>query len=230
MRSSKERAVLIALVAAVMIGAVADAAYALKPHNRKGWLVGVSLGVGPGKVTVLDPAADEVEYYNTDWQEGMTPGFRFGWIFIPNRLMLSFENKQWLNEQAAPGALAVEDEIIKLRTNAQHYSFALTWFPGSITGPTGGIYLKGGVGWANARFTVLQALDEPSEHGDTFEEEFLNDDAGLAMFGEMGYEFRIFSPFAAGVGVSYNYLDLPDGLVFKDTKTLAVGLTMNWYF
>lgn len=227
MYSSRKRAVLVVLVAAIVAGFVADSAYALKPHQRSRWLVGLSLGVGPGKVTVLDPSSDDVQYYNTDWQEGMTPGFRFGWIFVPNRLMLSFENKQWLNEQ---GAAAIQDPIIKLRTNAQHYSFALTWFPGSITGPTGGIYLKGGVGWANARFTVLHALDEPTEYGETFEEVFSNDDTGLAMFGEMGYEFRIFSPFAAGVGVSYNYLDLPDGLVFKDANSLAVGMTLNWYF
>ena len=230
MQSSMKRTVLFTLLAIVVLGFVADAAYALKPHNRKRWLVGISLGVGPGKVSVLDPTAGDQVYYNTDWQEGMTPGFRFGWIFVPNRLMLSFENKQWINEQGAPGALENEDRIIKLRTNAQHYSLALTWFPGSITGPTGGIYLRGGAGWANARFTVLDALDEKDEHGNTFEELFLNDDSGLALFGEMGYEFRIFSPFAAGVGVSYNYLDLPDGLIFKDAKTLAVGMTLNWYF
>jgi hypothetical protein len=223
----------------VMISLIAaDVTFALQPHERDRWMVGVGLGVGTGKLTLVDPSG-ESRLLQTDWEEGTTPQFRFGWIFVPDRLMLSFENKQWLDEQGVPEQFSGDcptnpdpDCVIKLRANVQHYSLGVTWFPGSITAPTGGLFIKVGAGWANARFAVLESATEEeieSSGGNEFTERFENDDHGLALFGELGYELRVWSGFAAGLSVGYNYLDL-DGDFYKDAKTTAVTMSLNWYF
>jgi len=207
-------------------------AYALWPHERGRWMVGISLGAGSSDLRLVNPNDPNgyEQYIDTDWIEGRAALFRFGWVFLPNRLMVSAEGRQWLDEQPLP--LEEEGEPLKARSNVQQYSLALTWFPGHVNGPTGGIYLKAGVGWANARFSVLRdATDAEKEAsgGNEFTELYKNDDGGLAVFGELGYELFVWSTLGAGLSVSYSYYDL-DGTVYKQAQTVTSTLNLNWYW
>ncbi len=221
---------LVGLLALMVVIMAADTALALQPHQRDRWMAGIGLGVGLAKLGLLDPSGD-LGLLDTDWEEGATAQIRFGWIFVPDRLMVSFENKQWLDEQGAPEEIA-DDRLIKLRASVQHFSLALTVFPGSPAGPSGGLFLKAGAGIGNARFTVLRPSTEEEQEasgGDKFTKLFINDDNGLALFAELGYELRIWSSLGAGLVVGFNYLDL-DGDVYQDVKNTATTLSLNWYF
>jgi hypothetical protein len=208
-------------------------------------MAGLSVGVGRTKSTIQSQFADQT--LKTGWLDGVIPQIRFGWVFIPNRLMISFENKQWVYEQGLdqqiaddlglcvpPNGPAPDSCIVKLRTNVQQFSFALTWFPGSVTGPTGGLFLKAGMGWANARFSTLRPSTEEefeATGGNEFEpyDGFPVDDGGLAVFGELGYELRIWRGLAAGLNFTYSYYDI-GGEVFQKAETVGTALNLNWYW
>jgi hypothetical protein len=223
----------LSLVVLGLLLAWAGTAHALWPHERGRWMVGVSLGPGSSDLRLVDPNADPSgyqPYVDTDWIAGRSAQMRFGWVFVPDRLMLSVEGRQWLDEQGIP--FEEDGEPLKVRSNVQQYSLALTYFPGRVDGPTGGIYLKAGAGWANGRFTVLRdATEEEKEAsgGNEFTELYKNDDGGLALFGEIGYEIFVWKTLGAGLAASYSFLDL-DGTVYLQAQTVALALSLNWYW
>ena len=206
-------------VATLLLFLAADSALALKPHQRSRWMTGIQLGVGQAKLTVNDPNNPGASL-DRSWEQGMMPGLRFGWVFIPNKLMVSFENKQWIDEQPAPDelveAIAPDEPFLKLRANVQHFTLALTWFPGKPENPWGGLWLKAGGGFANARFTVLRLTTEDEQmYGDKFHKLIKNDDAGVAAFAELGYELRIIKPMAAGLCLQCQLVRLRRGRVLQ---------------
>lgn len=217
------------LLVLVGILTTVGSAHALWPHDRARWMVGLSLGPGASDLQINDPTGEGV--IDTDWEGGRSAQFRVGWLFVPNRFMVSLEGRQWLDEQGYQDAST--DEPLKIRSNVQQYSLALTWFPGSVGGPTGGIYLKAGGGWGNGRLSILRPATEEEKEasgGNEFTELFKNDDGGLALFGEVGYELFVWSTLAAGLSASYSYFDFNDGEVYTQARTLAGGLSLNWYW
>ena len=203
----------------MLILAVSQEAAALSPHEREGVMLGAAVGFSPGQISLFP--GEEGSAVETDWEMGVTPEMRIGYAVIKNRLLLTISNQQWLYEQ---GILA-ED---KLRINAQNWTLALTYFPGNPQTAAGGLYLLAGIGYANARLTLLEPIEE-DPYGNKFEEVFVSDETGTAYQIGAGFEFRLTSSFAAGVSVSYIYQDI-GGEIFDTTQVVPVNLTLNWYF
>lgn len=210
--------VFVALALAMVLSTSQDA-WALKPHLREGFSLGVGVGVGPGKVSMFP--GGEGGAVSSDWEKGVTPELRLGYAVIKNRLLVSVGNRQWLYEQ---GILADD----KLRINAQSWLLALNYYPANPQSMAGGIQIFAGVGLANARLTLLEPI-ENDPYGNKFEEIFKEDEGGTAYQVGVGYEFRLLRTVAAGVTVSYIYQDV-GGEIFEDATAIPVNLTLNWYW
>jgi len=208
------------LVLGLALGTLlASEAQALSPHIRDGWLFGVSYGYGRGKASLFP--GDIENQTESGWQRGAVPQYRIGHIIIKNRLMLSFENRQWLYETG----FLVDD---KGRVNIQNWTFALSYYPGKPTSMAGGIYLQAGAGWANARLTFLEPLED-DPWGNKFEEIEVWDEAGTGFFIGGGYEFRITPGVGAGLAVSYVYQSI-GGEIFDKAWSFPATITLNWYW
>jgi len=194
-------------------------ASAQHPHERSGLVTGVGIGRGETELTIADdgnpdtPAKGRVEGYAPH----ASIGYGFG-----NHFVILFENKQWVDEQGL--------DDLKLRVNTQHFSFALMYAPFNHESMAGGLYLQGGVGWANSRFTALEPIpEEEQEFGETYEPIVKLDDDGVAYSLGVGYEIRVLPPVAVGMAISYNYLD-NGGLLFKESYFIPMTWTLNWYW
>jgi opacity protein-like surface antigen len=206
------------LVLALCLLASHDAA-ALSPHKRTGVMLGGAFGFSPGKVSLF-PGNEELAV-QSGWEIGVTPRIQIGYALIENRLVLAAANQQWLYEQ---GILADD----KLRINAQNWSLVLNYYPGNPQTEAGGLYFFAGVGYANARLTLLEPLED-DPYGNKFEEVYVSDEQGIAYQVGMGFEFRLTTNFAAGISVGYVYQDI-GGEIFDKTAALPSNLTLNWYF
>ena len=193
----------------------AGEASAMKVHERDGWMFGVGIGYGESKITT----GSSVGNFTTDWQEGACPQLRFGRM-LGRHLMVSVDQKGWLDEQGV--------ESSKVRVGIQNVTAALTVYPGNPETVTGGMYFRGGVGFANARLTVFQnsfigagpdSLDD-GEH---------RDEGGVGVTLGGGYEFRLSSALAAGIDVSANFQQI-DSAIFEKTWFFPAVLSLNWYF
>lgn len=192
--------------------------WALKPHLREGVIFGVGFGTTQGQVNLFPGSGEDV---SSDWEQGVSPEYRLGYAVIKNRLLVTVSNQQWLYEQ---GVFA-ED---KLRINTQNWSLDLTVCPGNPNSGWGGIYVKGGVGYANSRLTILEPIEE-DEYGNTFEEIYKTDEYGMSYMLGIGYEFRLAKSLAAGIAVSYIHQPI-DGTIFEDSTWIPSNLTLNWYW
>ena len=98
---------------------------------------------------------------------------------------------------------------------------------GETTGAAGG-------GYAHGRLSLLEPVEyeegaEIPGGAETFHEIFKSDEGGWSAFAGTGYEFRISSAFAAGVSVSYNYLDIGAD-IYDKVRFVPVTMHLNWYF
>lgn len=193
-------------------------------------MVGISIGRGESEIDLgqefLAQLPEGTQGPATGWIEGYSPGFKFGWGF-GNHFMVSFENRQWLDEGGITGEEL--EEVDKLRVNTQHYSFMFTVYPASPKSFAGGIYIQAGVGWSNSRFTILEPLIPANQWGENFEEIYKVDEAGTAYSVGAGYEFRIMRRVAAGVAASFNYLE-SGGAIFDKSRFVPITWTLNWYW
>ena len=176
-------------------------------------MVGLGYGLGSSKITA-GPALNRLE---SGWEEGVSPQIRFGRM-LGRRLMIGYDQRQWMDEQGF-GVNAV-------RASLQNFAASLTLFPGNPENETGGIYLRGGVGFANARVAVTE--DAVGGLDSTHTEQHL-DEGGLGLMLGGGYEFRIMRSVAAGLEVSAYHQSI-DGDVFDQTWFLPVSLNLAWYF
>jgi hypothetical protein len=209
---------LFALVLALGLVVVQDAG-AGNPHLREGVIFGIGMGYSPGRVYLFPGDPDMA--VESEWEFGPTPQIRLGYAVVKNRLLVTVANQQWLYEQG----IFAED---KLRVNAQNWTLALTWCPGNPQGASGGMYLLGGIGIANARMTLLEPLED-DPYGNLFEEIAKQDESGTAYQIGIGYEFRLTKTIAAGLSVSYIYQTI-GGEIFDYTEVIPVNLTLNWYW
>jgi len=208
--------------ALLLVTLLAQDAVALSPHIRDGWMLGISYGYGRGKFSVFQGGEGDVaNRLVTDWERGAVPQMRIGHVLVKNRLMLTFENRQWLQEQG----IFVED---KIRVNIQTWTLALTYYPANPYSAAGGFYLQAGAGPANARVAVLEPA-EPNPWGEQFEEIFVKNEGGTGYFAGLGYEFRIVSRVAAGAAVSFVSQSI-GGDIFDDAVSWPATLTLNWYW
>jgi hypothetical protein len=188
-------------------------ASALEPHVRDGWVAGIGFGFGKTKIT----GGEALNRVESGWEEGTTPRLRLGHM-LGKRAMLGYEQFQWFDEQGF-GPAAV-------RVSTQTFGAALTVFPGNPRSETGGIYLRAGVGFANARIAVSpEALGGVDS---THHEEHLDEGGTSYMLGG-GYEFRIAKPVAIGADITANYQAIQKEF-FDKTWFIPVTVGLNWYF
>ena len=188
-------------------------ALALYDHVRDGWIAGIGVGYGRAKIT----AGSTLNRFQTGWEEGTTPRFTLGHM-LGKRASLCYEQFQWVDEQGY-GSAAV-------RVSLQTFGAVLTMYPGDPKHETGGIYLRAGGGFANARIAVT-----PDAVGgvDSTHTENHVDEGGTSLLLGGGYEFRIAKPAALAIDLTANYHTV--GKEFFDKAWyVPITLGLNWYF
>ncbi len=215
MEPTLRRYLLVGCACLISAGAFATDALALKRHVRDGWMFGIGIGYGESKIST-GPGLQNID---TGWQEGACPQLRIGKMLGPH-FMASIDQRGWLDEQGFGAS--------KVRVGIQNVTAALTVFPGNPDDETGGIYFRGGVGFANGRLTVFQS-SFIGTGPDSLDDGEHRDEGGLGLTFGGGYEFRLSSALAAGIDVSANYQKI-DNAVFEETWFFPAVLSLNWYF
>jgi hypothetical protein len=187
---------------------VAANAFALHPHERDGWALGLSYGGATGKATFGTGVEGETE-------DGVSPQIRLAHM-LGEHFAVGFSYVGWLYETGnAP---------IKYRYSMQNLMAAATWYPGNPRRGSGGIYLRGAVGLGWAGITEVELVDgEEQGHGHR------EQDTGLGLELNLGYEFRIVRNMAVGLGAGVNHLDL-GGDVYEKATYFPVTLNLGWYW
>jgi len=203
------------LMFAAALQAAAPAAWAMNPHPRDGWFGGVSIGFSQGSITLgNDVHGKTPEGISPQWRIGRMLGHRFG-------LSLNYEG--WLVEGNPRG---IDEGIIeeRLRSSLQGWQLALTYFPGNPETAAGGMYLRGGVGYALAGFAQY-TLDENLEQ----DQKSRLDESGVSFNLAAGYEIRATRHFATGLSLGVNYLSIGKDLYDK-AWFFPISLNFVWYF
>lgn len=207
--------VFVLAIAIAAIGGIvfASPASAMEPHPLKPWMAGIGIGFGPSKI-FGGPQLSDLE---TAWTGGIAPQIRLAHR-LGGKTMLGFSLNDWMSEQGATDP--------NVRVNTQNFNATLTWFPGNPEGVTGGIFLHGGVGFANARIVKRETSVTAT---DTTEVETHEDEGGLGLMFGGGYEFRVSPAFAIGADVTANHQSIGQDLV-DHNWFVPVTLRLNWYF
>ena len=206
--------ILISITLASLLVCLGGSADALKYRERPPWMANIGIGLGKG---TFDDVDDTERVYRT----GAVPQIRFGRMLGQN-FMVNLNYEAWLIEFDQYGDVSIEDA--KVRRSLQNLALALTWFPGSPEGWSGGLYLRAGAGTGWAGTAVIPVIeDEAQEHGER------HDDWGIGYLGELGYEFWISNNSTVGLNASYNYFDL-DGDIVRTAWFSSLSLTLSLYF
>lgn len=206
----------------LLICMFAGPAAALKPHVRDGWLVGVSFGYSQGHI---DWEGDTQGSY----EGGAVPQIRFGRM-LNRKLALGLEYHGWMLEDGGVIDINNEPQPLKIRSSLQSVTLAATWYPGNPDTRLEGFYLRGGLGYGWAGFTVVEIDIDPPEKV-PLEQEHGNrkDESGLGFNLQVGYEFRVSRSMAAGFGLGLDYLSINDQ-IYKSSYYFPFTLTAVWYW
>lgn len=181
---------------------------ALEYRSRPDWVFGVGWGVGRGAIT-------DNEFGEAEYRDGASPHIRLGRM-LGQSAMVGIHWESWLIEFG--------NEPIKFRRTLQNLALGITWFPGQADGPSGGIFVRGGVGMGWAGTGAKEAIEGGKQHkGERL------DEWGTGFFGEAGYEFWITRNFTAGLAATYNYFAIDEAFVDSAWFTAGV-LHLNLYF
>ena len=209
------RLALAGLLGTILMALGASDALAMRAHVRNGWMFGVGIGYGEAKISTGSTLQNE----KSGWKEGACPQIRIGRM-LSRHFMASFDHRGWLDEQGVGDS--------KVRVGIQNFMAALTVFPGNPENETGGIYVRGGVGFSNSRLTVF-------EHAfigigpDSLDSGQHRDEGGVGYTLGGGYEFRVSSNLAAGLDLSANYQAVHKE-IFDETWYFPAVISLNWYF
>lgn len=200
---------------AALLALGASPALAMREHVRNGWMFGIGIGYGEAKISTGSLLGN----VDTDWQEGSCPQIRIGKM-IGRHFMASVDQRGWLDEQGFGDS--------KIRVGIQNVTAAVTVFPGDPEKVSGGIYLRGGIGFSNSRLTVFEhtfigAGPDSLDNGEH------RDEGGMGYLLAAGYELRVSPNLAAGLDVSANYQAV-HGDIFDETWYFPAVLSLNWYF
>ncbi|MDX2472741.1 MAG: outer membrane beta-barrel protein [Candidatus Krumholzibacteria bacterium] len=201
---------IILLAALLLATALVTPASAGRPHVREGWQIGLSYGYGAGRVTLSDAFGS----YKGVGEGGATPQWRIGRM-IGRQFALGLEYNGWMLE----GGTAER----KIRSSLQQVMVTGTWYPGHQESASGGLYLRGGMGLGWGGIADVEIIDQIQEHGDRL------DESGLGLMASIGYEFRITTDVAAGLGAGINYLSINKDFYESGWFTPFTG-TLTWYW
>jgi hypothetical protein len=172
------------------------------PHTREEWMVGISLGAGPGQIT--DTLTEE-----KGEETGVVGQLRVGKM-VSTRFLVHFEAHIWSHE-----SWVGYDEI---DFGLWNFAGATTFYPGDPARWTGGLWVRGGIGFSNVKVTRLSS-------GVTVD----GTQTGWGWLLGAGYEWRFSNKFAMGLGLAFDQLVLSDGR-FEDGKFVPLTVDLNWYF
>ncbi len=201
---------IILLAALLLLATWVAPATAGKPHVRDGWQIGLSYGYSSGNITL----SDAFDSYEGTGDGGATPQWRLGHM-VGRHFALGVEYSGWMLEGG--------DAERKIRSSLQQAVITGTWYPGQPDNVLGGLYLRAGVGLGWGSVADVEIIDQIQEHGDRL------DESGLGILTSLGYEFRITSDVAAGLGVGFNYLSINKDFYESGWFTPVTG-TLTWYW
>jgi hypothetical protein len=198
---------------------MAGHAVALEPHERDGWVLNLSYGVGTGEATFADPLIiGDLELPGGDSgeiEDGVCTHIGLGHM-IGSKVALSAGYTSWMYEAG------VNPE--KFRFSLQNVMAMATWYPGKPDNALGGFHVRGGVGLAWSTITTIELVEgEEQGHGTRYT------DTGLAIELNVGYEFRVFKSMGAGLGLGLNLQGL-DGQYYESAVFVPFTLNLNWYW
>ena len=206
------------LLALAVLAVVAGDAAALSPHVRDGWVLGLSFGGARGKATFGDLAPG----VTAETEDGVSPQMRFGRM-LGKHLSVGAAYTGWMYETNDP-SLEADPARDKLRFSMQNIMLAVAWYPGRAESGWGGLYVRGGAGLAWTAVTEVELVPgEEQGHGNREQE------TGLGLEFNIGYEFRLVPSMSAGIGLGVNYQDI--GKSYYDTTTFyPLTLNLGWYW
>lgn len=191
-----------------LAGLCAADAFALSPHERDGWVLGLSYGSARGSAEAPDGTSGSTE-------DGVSPQIRFGHM-VGSHVSLGASYAGWMYETGV--------NPLKYRYALQSIMVAATWYPGRADSGLGGLYLRAGAGLGWANYTEVELVEgEEQGHGDRTTE------SGLGLELNLGYEFRISRSMAAGLGIGYNHLDI-GGDLYESGEFVPITLNLGWYW
>jgi hypothetical protein len=186
-------------------------ARAAHPHERDGWLIGMSYGYGRGRFTeAVSESSGDYEF-----RGGATPQIRFGHM-VGKHVALHLEYGAWM----------FEDGVIplKARVSMQDLVLAATWYPGNPETAWGGFFVRAGAGLGWASVALIELNEELEQtHGDRL------DESGLGVQFSLGYEWRFTREVALGLGVGVQHLDI-GGDFYDETTFVPTFFSLNWYW
>lgn len=181
----------LAVVAAATMVLATTATAARYPHDRNGFMIGFGLGGGSG--TIED--ADDREF-------GGVGNFRIGYA-VRQDFVVHYEGSAWTRTWDE----GIQEFTVTLSTNTA----ALTYYP-----PGSGLFLRGGIGLATAKFELEQDNVTIS-----------TDETGLGLLLAAGYEWRLTRKFALGPHVEFTYQSLDE---LESANVISGVLDFNWYW
>jgi hypothetical protein len=203
----------IALLAIAILAAAPRAAFALYPHKRGGWEAGVGYGLGYGKIW----AGSGLKIAETDWIDGACPQIRIAKFLNPH-LSIGYYQQEWMDVKGYGDT--------QIFVSLQNFTAAMTVYPGNPDHVTGGLYMRGAVGFSNGRLDVAA---KTGSNLDTTSASTYRNEGGLGVSAAIGYELRIFKSVAFGGEASAQYQTI-DQAYFKETWYFPACLTLSWYF
>ena len=169
------------------------------PHARDGWTAGFSVGGGPGKFTAATGGDSSTE-------SGGSINFRIGKALTPT-FTLSFETDSWLRSEST-------DLGPEVTFSFWNFAAAGTLYPSE----TGGLYLRGGIGYANADIDLVEGNTTVGVS-----------ESGFGILAAAGYEWRLTTNFALGATGGYDFLFI-SGDIFDSAQFGFVAIDLNWYW
>jgi hypothetical protein len=209
------------VLAPALVALLAADASAIRYQPRPNWTIGVAFGVGTAKFdNVPDTPIYKRDGAQSEYNAGALPEIHIGRM-LGEHFQIGVSYEAWLTE------FGIRDpqEPDKIRRTLQNLSIAFAVFPGNQHGASGGIFLRAGVGlgWAGTGFKEVH-LEGPQDEG------VREDDWGVGVFGEGGYEFWIAKNATAGLSATYNYFDLSGDHIVSKAWFAGIVINFNIYF
>jgi len=183
-------------------------------------MIGIGFGAGRGAFENGEASpfylAGETQ---STYRDGVSPQIRFGRM-LGEHFQAGVSYEAWLIEFG----VVAPDMPDKVRRTIQNLSFAFALFPGNQRGASGGIFLRAGagLGWVGTGVKEVP-IGAPQDEGER------EDEWGVGVFTEGGYEFWIAKHLTAGLGATFNYFDIGDEIVDRAWFG-AVVFNVNLYF
>ena len=191
--------VLMLALSAVLVADTAASA-TLRQNTREGWMVGLTIGAGPGEAEAARAGI------RSPSESGTVYAVRAGRM-VTAAVLINLELEWWGRTQ-----LARDSEL-----TFRNVALAGTYYPWDPATPLGGLFGRAGLGAANV-------VQEDTIGGTPV----AVDEDGWGLLLGAGYELRLTERLALGAGLSFNYLSI-GGDAIASAQFVAMAFDLNWY-